>query len=85
MAVCSKQYVEDKHTLCKEFSFSALQLLANAIILTNTTKYLRLLIVSKLLLQEHVDCLLSQSFKMLGLIRVMTYSFSILESLPVLC
>jgi hypothetical protein len=51
---------------------------------TSTTKYLGIKPDSKLHFHAHVDYIFSQSVRMLGLVRIITHSFSTLDSLLVL-
>jgi hypothetical protein len=53
----------------------------NLVTRSQCVKHLGVLLDSKLYFHQHIDHILSQGLKMLGLIRYITSSFSILESL----
>jgi hypothetical protein len=55
------------------------------IVRTDCVKELGFVLDSNLRFHCHVDSLHSQALKLLGLIRLITYKFSSLESLKVLC
>jgi hypothetical protein len=57
----------------------------NLVTRSQCVKYIGVMLDCKLYFHQHVDYILSQGLKMLGLIRYITSSFSTLESLLVLC